>query len=181
MKSFIEQAQFYATYHQNNMTRYTHMAGVPLIILSIMILLGFVKIVIPGVFATTLACLTTLAALIYYFRLNWQLALALTPILIILLWIASLFSEYGPTKLGLWAFLITFILGWGLQLYGHFIEGKKPAFMINVCQALVAPLFLTAELFFMAGYMTDLKEQIYGAVEEPKETTKEDEPRKKSK
>lgn len=44
MKPFIEQAQFYATYHQNQATRYTHMAGVPLIMLSIMIFLGFVKI-----------------------------------------------------------------------------------------------------------------------------------------
>ncbi|HAT8246624.1 TPA: DUF962 domain-containing protein, partial [Legionella pneumophila] len=87
MKSFIEQAQFYATYHQNQATRYTHMAGVPLIMLSIMIFLGFVKIVIPGVYATDLACLATLATLIYYFLLNWQLALALTPILIFLLWL----------------------------------------------------------------------------------------------
>ena len=162
MKSFVEQAQLYAEYHQNIMTKYTHMIGVPLIILSFMILLGFVKIIIPGVLGTTLACLTTLALLIYYYRLNWQLALALTPILLILLWIASLFSYYGPTALGLWAFLITFIVGWGLQFYGHYIEGKKPALMVNLCQALIAPLYLTAELFFMAGYMHTLKEQIYG-------------------
>lgn len=161
MKSFIEQARFYVQYHTKASTRYTHMAGVPIVILSLMILLGFVKITVPGFFATDLACLTTLGVLIYYYRLNWQLALALTPILIILLWIASWFSEYGPTKLGLWTFMITFIVGWGLQFYGHFIEGKKPAFMVNVYQALIAPLFLVAELFFIAGYMQGLKEQIY--------------------
>ncbi|KGP62456.1 membrane protein [Legionella norrlandica] len=163
MKSFIEQAQFYAEYHNNPVTRYTHLAGVPIIILSVMIFLGFVKIIIPGVYATDLACLATLAALIYYFLLNWQLALALTPILIFLLWLASWFSHNGPIKLGLWAFIITFIIGWGLQFYGHFIEGKKPAFMVNFTQALIAPLYLTAELFFMAGLMTSLKEQIYGS------------------
>ncbi|MDW9158548.1 Mpo1-like protein [Legionella pneumophila] len=162
MKSFIEQAQFYATYHQNQATRYTHMAGVPLIMLSIMIFLGFIKIVIPGVYATDLACLATLAALIYYFLLNWQLALALTPILIFLLWLASWFNYDGPTKFGLWVFIITFVVGWGLQFYGHFIEGKKPAFMVNFTQALIAPLYLTAELFFMAGLMNSLREQIYG-------------------
>lgn len=168
MKSFIEQAQCYAGYHQNPMTRYTHMAGVPIIILSIMIFLGFVKIIVPGVFAITLACLVTLALLIYYFKLNWQLAAAITPILLLLLWISHFFSEAGPTKLGVWAFIITFVLGWGLQLYGHYIEGKKPALMDNLCQALIAPLFLTAELLFMAGLMTPLKEQIYGASPEPK-------------
>ena len=166
MKSFVEQAQLYAGYHQNIMTRYTHFAGVPIIIFSLMIFLGFVKIIIPGVFGVSLASLATLGLLIYYFRLNWQLALAITPILLILLWLAHWFTRFGPTKLGVWVFIITFVLGWGFQLYGHYIEGKKPAFMVNLSQALIAPLFLTAELFFMAGYMKPLKEQIYGPGEE---------------
>lgn len=166
MKSFIEQAQFYAAYHQNKMTRYTHLIGVPLIILSLMILLGFVKLVIPGVYSTDFACLGTLAILIYYFRLQWQLSLVLTPMMLILLWIAHFFNHSGPTKLGVWAFLITFVIGWGFQLYGHFIEGKRPACMVNLCQSLVAPLFLVADLLFMAGWMPQLKEQIYGHVDE---------------
>ncbi len=161
MKSFIEQAQFYVEYHQNKGTLYTHMVGVPLIVLSVMILLGFIKLIIPGVLHTSFACLATIALLVYYFRLQWQLALAVTPILLILLGIAHFFSHAGPTKLGIWAFIITFIVGWGLQLYGHITEGKKPAFMDSLYQALIAPLFLTAELIFMAGYLPDLKEQIY--------------------
>ena len=166
MTSFIEQAQFYAAYHQNTMTRYTHMAGVPILILSLMILLGFVKIIIPGVFASNLACFATLAILMYYYRLNWQLAMMLTPIMIVLLWLASWFNYAGPTQLGLWSFIITFILGLGLQFYGHYIEEKPPAFMDNLMQALIAPLYLTAELFFMAGFMNSLKEQIYGPTKE---------------
>lgn len=162
MKSFIEQAQFYAAYHQNVQTRYTHMAGVPIIILSIMILLGFVKILVPGIFATNFACVATLIALIYYFRLNWQLALALTPIMLILLLIANWFSQDGPTPFGCWSFIIFFVIGWGLQFYGHYLEGKRPALMDNLSQALIAPLYLVAELFFMAGYKQSLKEQIYG-------------------
>ena len=161
MKSFIEQAQMYTGYHQNKMTRYTHMAGVPIIIFSIMIFLGFVKVIVPGVFGTSLASLATLAVLIYYFRLNWQLALALTPIMhAVLLWLAHWFTLLGPTKLGVWVFIITFVVGWGIQLYRHYIEGKKPAFMASLNQALIAPLVLIAELFFMAGFMTPLKKQI---------------------
>lgn len=166
MKSFIEQAQFYATYHKKMVTRYTHFAGVPLIILSFMILLGFVQIIVPGVFASNLAWFATIAALIYYFLLNWRLALALTPIMLFLLWIAHWFSEDGPTSLGIWAFVITFVVGWALQLYGHYVEGKKPALMDNLYQALIAPLYLTAELFFMAGYMNSLHDEIYGAAKE---------------
>ncbi|MGC1183185.1 DUF962 domain-containing protein [Legionella sp.] len=162
MKPFIEQAQCYASYHHNTMTQYTHMVGVPLIILSFMILLGFVQIIIPAVFASTLAWFATIAILIYYFLLNWKLTLALTPIMLFLLWIAHWFSEDGPTTLGIWAFVITFMGGWGLQFYGHYLGGKKPAFMDNLSLALIAPLYLTAELFFMAGYMKSLQMQIYG-------------------
>jgi uncharacterized membrane protein YGL010W len=161
MNSFIEQARFYAAYHSNKMTRYTHLAGVPLIIFSLMIFLGFVQIIIPGVINTNLACIATLALLVYYFRLNWQLALAITPIMLALLWLASWFNYSGPTKFAMWSFFITFVVGWCLQLYGHFLEKKKPAFMDNVYQAFIAPLFLTAELIFMAGYMKALQAEIY--------------------
>lgn len=85
MKSFIEQAQIYAIYHQNIKTRYTHMVGIPLIIFSFMILLGFVHIIIPGVFFSTLAWFATIVLLSYYFLLNWKLALAITPIMLFIL------------------------------------------------------------------------------------------------
>ena len=167
MKPFIEQAQFYVGYHQKPITRYTHFAGIPLIIFSLMIFLGFFHLVIPGILDTNLAGIATIVLLVYYFRLNWRLALALTPILFCLLWIADVISYAGPTSGALWTFIITFVLGWGLQFLGHFLEGKRPAFMDNFWQALIAPLFLTAEVFFMAGHMQELKEQIYGNPEEP--------------
>lgn len=167
MKSFIEQAQFYAAYHQKPSTRYTHLIGVPLIIFSLMVLFGFLHLIIPGVMDTTLASLATLALVIYYIYLNWRLGLVLIPIFIVLLWLASLVSYKGPTHTALWIFVLTFVLGWALQLIGHLIEGRRPALMDNFWQALIAPLFLTAELFFMAGRMNDLKEQIYGKPCEP--------------
>lgn len=42
------------------------------------------------------------------------------------------------------------------------MEGSKPAFMTNVQQALVAPLFLVAELCFMAGYLPKLRDELHG-------------------
>lgn len=160
MKSFVDQALFYAAYHQKPITRYTHFIGVPLVILSSLIFLGFIHLMVPGVFDLSFATIATAILLIYYFSLNWRLALVFTPIMIFLLWIASLVSHDGPTSSALWTFLTTFILGWALQLIGHFIEGRRPAFMDNILQALIAPLFLTAELIFMMGKMQDLKEQL---------------------
>ncbi|MDI9817974.1 MULTISPECIES: DUF962 domain-containing protein [unclassified Legionella] len=162
MKSFVEQAQFYAEYHKKPFTLYTHLAGVPLIIFSLLIFLGFFHLMVPGVFDSTISSIATVVLLVYYFFLNWRLALVLTPVLIFLLWIADIITAAGPTRYALWTFVVTFILGWVLQLTGHYLEGKRPALLVNFWQALVAPLFLTAELFFKFDRMKKLQQQIYG-------------------
>lgn len=162
MKSFTEQAKWYADYHQKKATLYMHMIGVPILTLSLMILLGFIHVVIPGVLDIKFVDLIILALLAYYFRLNWLLALIMIPIFAFLLWIADLFNYAGPTPFAIWSFIVLFILGCVLQLVGHLIEGKRPAFIENLWQALIAPLFLLAEIFFMAGKMQTLKEEIYG-------------------
>lgn len=171
MIPFVDQAQVYASYHRNPITRYTHMAGIPLIILSLMILIGFIHVVIIGVLDINVANLATLALLIYYFRLNWRLALTLTPILLLLLWIATFFNHAGPTAFALWSFLLLFLLGAILQSIGHFIEENRPAFVDNFWQVLIAPLFIIAEAFFLIGYMQDLKKEIYGNASEQPEMT----------
>ena len=162
MIPFIEQAQCYATYHRNATSRYMHMIAIPFIVLSLMILLGFVQILIPGVLHIDLAGIATLALLIYYFRLNWRLTLALIPMVIFLLWIAALFSAAGPTAFALWSFIIIFIFGSILQIIAHFFEEKRPAPIDNLWLVLIAPLCLVAELFFITGRMQNLSEEIYG-------------------
>ena len=166
MKSLIELAQIYATYHRKPITLYTHLVGVPLIIFSMMVLLGFLHLVITGVMDISLAFLATLALIGYYFYLNWRLALPLTVILFALLWIASLVCAHGPTHTALWIFVFTFVIGWACQLVGHFIDGNQNALKDNFWQVLVAPLFLTAELIFATGYLKDLQVQIEGSEKE---------------
>ena len=100
MKSFIEQARFYAVYHQKPVTRYTHFVGVPLIIFSLMVFFGFLHLIIPGVMDTTLASILTFVVLVYYIYLNWRLGLVLVPVFIVLLWLANLFSLCRPHSNG---------------------------------------------------------------------------------
>lgn len=164
MIPFIEQAKIYALSHQNPLTRYTHFVGVPLILFAIMVFLGFVHVRVTGIFDLSLATLATLALLGYYFRLNWRLALAATPLIICLLWVAELVSAAGPGERSLWVFFVTFILGAGLQLLGHFFEGKRPAFVDCPWHLVVAPLYVTAEIIFLSGHMQPLKEAIYGPI-----------------
>ncbi len=162
MIPFIEQAQRYAMYHRKAVTRYTHIAGIPLIIFSLMILLGFFHFVMVGVFDVSIANVATLVLLIYYARVHWRLALILTPVLIILLWLAHFSSHDGPTAHALWLFAITFVLGCLLSFTGHFIEEKRPAITENVWLLSIAPLMIVADIFFMSGRMLGLKEEIYG-------------------
>lgn len=162
MKSFIEQAQGYVAYHENQTTRYTHMVGTPLILFSLMILLGFVHVVIVGVLEVSLANIAGLVLLLFYFRLNWRLALVLTPIFIFLLWIATFFSRHGPTSFGLWSFILIFLIGIVLQFTGHLLEEKRPTLVDNLWHVFIAPLLIVAEPFFMMERMSKLKEDIYG-------------------
>lgn len=161
MKEFIAQAKAYAQYHQKKETFYTHLAGVPLIILGLMIFLGFFQLIVPGVMKTTLANIATLILLGYYLLLNWKLALFASPLLFLMLWISHFISYAGPTHFSLWFLVVVLILGVLLQAIGHMIEGKKPAFMDNFTQLFIAPLFLVAEVCFMAGIMSTLKTQIH--------------------
>ncbi len=161
MTPFIVQAQYYAHYHQKTSTFYTHLAGIPLIIFSLMILLGFFHLLVPGYMDLTLAELSTLGLILYYFRLNWRLALGITPLLLCFVWLSSLISHGGPRSFSLWFFAITMLLGLLLQLIGHMLEGKRPALVDNIWQALIAPLYLIAELIFKTGRMQDLQRQIH--------------------
>lgn len=162
MKPFITQAQRYASHHQNPRTQQTHWIGIPLITFSLMILFGCVKIIIPGMLQTSLACLATLALLIYYFRLHWLLALATTPVMLLLLWLASWLTANGPNTVALWIFVISFISGWTLILYGHYISHEKTGFIEQFSPMLIAPLYLMAEVFFVAGLLPSLKAQLHG-------------------
>lgn len=162
MQPLRDQAQFYAKYHHNEATRYTHMAGVPIIILSLMILLGFIHVVIPGVLDINLAEIATLGLIVFYCYMQLRLGSALIPILLILLWIAQFFSHNGPDAFSVWAFIIFFIVGCSLQMIGYIMEAKRPEILDNLWLALIAPLFLVAELFFLMGSMLDLKNQLYG-------------------
>ena len=166
MISFIEQVQTYASYHKDSTTRYIHMLGIPLILLSLMILFGFVHIVILGVIDVNLSEIATLALLVYYVRLQWRVALATLPILVFLLWISEFFSYEGPTSFALWSFFIILLLGCTLQMIGFFVEGKRPPVIDALWQLLVAPLILAAEILFSLRLMRGLKEEVYGKVPE---------------
>ena len=59
-----------------------------------------------------------------------------------------------------------FVGGWALQLLGHVYEGRRPAFLSNLFQALIGPMFLVAEIFFALGWRPGLRERVEALVGE---------------
>lgn len=160
MKTFTDYARHYLPTHSSKITLYTHAVGIPLILLSVMIFLGWFKLIVPTLFSTTLATIGTLILVIYYLKIQWQLALISLPVLILLLWISSLTSNIGPTHFSVWFCIITALCGWSLLLISHFLDKKRPTFLSDYTLIFIAPLLLTAQLTFAMGHLQTLKQHI---------------------
>lgn len=158
MKTLEEQLSFYLRYHRNPKNRLTHFVGVPLIMFSLFVLLGLVRLQL-GEVSITAASVLAIAVLAYYFRLDAVLAVAMTLFTAVLLIAANRVCALGAPA-ALVVFGVTFVGGWILQLVGHRFEGRKPALLDNFFQVFIAPLFLMAEVFFALGYKRDVAERV---------------------
>jgi len=156
MKTLEDQMGVYAAYHQDARNKATHFVGVPVIVLSLMIPLSWLRF--DGISA---AMVTTAVLLAYYLALDIWLGFAMCIAMGALLWLGQLIADQGALAGWLW-FGGLFVGGWILQLVGHVFEGRKPALADNLFQIFVAPIFLCAELFFALGY----KPRLHSAVEE---------------
>ncbi|MGB0495724.1 MAG: DUF962 domain-containing protein, partial [Kangiellaceae bacterium] len=105
----------------------------------------------------TLAMLFVTGVLIYYFLLN--ITLAVGQIIFIL---PALYSAHivSLTEYALWIAISVFTIGWVFQFIGHHYEKAKPAFMDDLNQLLIGPLFVMAEIFFMLGALSKLNKEI---------------------
>jgi uncharacterized membrane protein YGL010W len=154
MKTIEDQMSVYAAYHQDTRNKATHFIGVPAITLSLMIPPAWIRLDAGGV-TISAAMLLAAALLIYYILLDAPLGLAMVPLFGVGVFVAQKIADLGAVQGWIW-FGILFVGGWILQLVGHVFEGRKPALADNLFQALMAPIFLLAEVFFALGYKPDL-------------------------
>jgi uncharacterized membrane protein YGL010W len=158
VKTLEEQMSFYAAYHQDARNKATHFVGVPVIVFSLMIPLGWLRIDAGG-FPLSAALVVTSILLLYYLALDVPLGLAMGAVFALMLWGAEPLSQ-APLMISLGWFVVLFVGGWALQLWGHVYEGRKPALVDNLFQIFVAPIFLAAEVFFALGYKPGLHEGV---------------------
>lgn len=158
MKTLEDQMSAYAAYHQDARNKATHFIGVPMIVFSLMIPLGWLRADIGGV-SLSAALLVSAILLLYYLVLDLPLGLAMSAVFALMLWGAEPLSRASLGVSVGW-FLTLFVAGWALQLWGHVYEGRKPALVDNLFQIFVAPIFLAAEVFFALGYRPLLHEAV---------------------
>lgn len=155
MLTLKQQMQRYGAYHRDPRNKMTHFLGVPLVTFSLFLFLGWFRFVRPDLLPITAATLFYLGVSIYYFRLDWPIALIQLPFTLTLLIAADWVARQSLALSGS-IFLTTFVLGWIIQLIGHAIEGRRPALADNLLQIFNAPLFLTVEALALAGLRRDL-------------------------
>lgn len=147
---FIEQMAMYSAYHRDGRNKATHFVGVPAIAVSLLIPMAMVRFTNLGSYSLTLATLFAVAVMIYWIVLDPPFGVVTAAIFVPGVWFADWIAQHGGAAA--WAvFGILFVGGWIIQLVGHAFEGRKPALVDNLLQALIAPVFLVAEVAFAFG------------------------------
>lgn len=161
MEKFFAKGDLYQDFHQQPLSFYTHLAGLSLFFISIMIFLNFFHLIVPGILDTTLAELGTIALLFYYIRLNWQIGLTLVPFFALFLWLSHFVGYHGPSHFALWTAGILFLAGLILPLIAYIATGNRLT-MMNLRRLFLAPMFLSAEVCYKLGFLRNLNARLHG-------------------
>lgn len=165
MKSIEEQLARYKSVHLNQKNINTHFVGVPLIVLAVTLMLSTVGFEIAfddllGMSPTlhfTLAMVIFAGVALYYLTLHRLLALGMLLYILVNLLVAHLLGDIeGIFTLA----IVLFVVGWIIQFLGHYYEKAKPAFVDDLSQFLIGPLFLMAEVYFMLGMEAELERRV---------------------
>jgi uncharacterized membrane protein YGL010W len=149
VKTLAEQMFSYGAYHQDWRNKATHFFGVPLVTFSLLLFLSWFRLIdsaIP-VTAATIFCAGVFA---YYLVLDWKVALLQAPFSLVLLWLADR-TAVLPLSISCTVFAASFVGGWLIQLFGHYLEGTRPALTDNLLQIFNAPLYLAVEVLSYFG------------------------------
>ncbi|KZN45631.1 hypothetical protein N476_25345 [Pseudoalteromonas luteoviolacea H33] len=164
MKNLESHLVQYALYHRDNRNIRTHLFGVPLIVLSV-ILMTYVPLFDLNTVSITVSSVLIGLVSVYYLYLSFKLGV-LMLILLSLGYVLAMFiyTQFLNFDIAAGVFYLcgasVFVLGWVIQFIGHYYEGKKPAFVDDLVGLLIGPLFVLVEVLFMFGLMKKLEEHI---------------------
>jgi len=128
----------YLSQHTDPRNRRLHAIGVPSIVLSVLLLL-------QGAGPSGVALGVTLSFALSYLALARVDALPTVVLLVLAHALAWWMVESVGGGVPWVAAAVLFFGGWLLQLWGHHLEGNRPAFLSNVRHLWVAPMALVRE------------------------------------
>jgi uncharacterized membrane protein YGL010W len=148
----------YDEYHRHPMNRVTHKIAIPLIVFHIVAMCGWlpllptsllpVSMLPAGQASVTLGHVVIVAATAFYMSVSALYAAIMLAFSAAALWLSfAMEARLGP-EVARAAVVGIAIFGWVVQLAGHAVwEKRSPAFMRNLVQALIGPIYFLALLF----------------------------------
>ncbi len=158
MKTLVDHLAQYAAYHRDQRNILSHFIGIPLIVVAVAVLLSRPGVEVLGLWLAP-ATLVSLAAALFYLRLDLRFGLLMTLLLGLSLWAAASLAVQS-TMVWLGSGIGLFVIGWAIQFIGHYWEGRKPAFVDDVMGLVIGPLFVAAEAAFLLGLRKDVEQVI---------------------
>lgn len=161
MNKLVDLLAQYASYHRDRRNILTHLFGIPLIVLSLMVLLARPTLLTLGGVAINPGMVIAAVLALYYLKLDLRMGAVMAVLLALGLDVA-LYT--APLATGAWLGLGfgLFVVGWIFQFLGHHYEGRKPAFVDDVIGLIIGPLFVLAEVAFLLG----LRKEVEAAIAE---------------
>ncbi|MSP91107.1 MAG: DUF962 domain-containing protein [Myxococcales bacterium] len=137
----------YDTYHRHPMNRATHKIAIPLIVFHVVAMCAWLPLFDVGAHPVTLAHVAIVALTGFYLSVSVLYAV-LMAVSTALCLIAALWLEAAVgVQTARAAVVGVAILAWVVQLAGHAVwEKRSPAFLRNLVQALVGPIYFFALL-----------------------------------
>ncbi|MEK7355093.1 MAG: Mpo1-like protein [Bdellovibrionota bacterium] len=127
----------YDDYHKTKGNKVTHYLGIPLIVFSAFGLLSHIPLPAPDWF--TIGLVAWLFSSAYYVKLDKKRG-AQFSVLTLVIYLVSRW-------IGWKAHVALFVVGWILQLVGHYkYEKKAPAFITNLSHLLIGPFWIYCNL-----------------------------------
>jgi hypothetical protein len=158
----------YAHYHRDRRNIFTHLLGIPLIVMAVGMLLISPVMTVGDFWFTPAGVLWFFSSLWYLSRGAWLLGLATVLVNGALMWAAyktpvwvawlgwPVLQDQPVWLLGLGVFFI----GWVIQFIGHWFEGRKPAFVDDVVGLIVGPMFVVGEVLMALGLLRRMHHDI---------------------
>jgi len=153
---FQRQLAVYASYHRDPHNRATHFIGIPAIVFSLLVPFALWRIPVGGLDLSA-AWLVAAAEVAIWVVLDWSIGLAMLVVMVPMLLVADWIGADFPASATWLIFVTFFVVGWAFQLVGHHFEGRRPALVDNLFQAVIGPMFIMAETLLALGLRRDLK------------------------